>query len=102
MEAVLKDENIDCLFNVVWTGPSRGSIEEYIKIYRRLKEINEKTVATWIYGPRISLIQELTFSLEEIGFPVFKDLEMAIKALALASRYSLIKGADKDEEDFDT
>jgi len=102
MEAVLKDENIDCLFNVVWTGPSRGSIEEYIRIYRRLKEINEKTVATWIYGPRISLIQELTFSLEEIGFPVFKDLEMAIKALALASRYSLIKGADKDEEDFDT
>ncbi|MGQ9636940.1 MAG: acetate--CoA ligase family protein [Thermodesulfobacteriota bacterium] len=91
IEAILRDKNIDCLFNVIWTGPSEEFVEEYIKIYYRLREINEKTIATWVYGPRVSLVQKMTFHLEDLGFPVFKDLEMAIKALALASRYHLMK-----------
>lgn len=91
LRAVLKDENVDCLFNVIWTGPTQTFLEEYLRIYRQLKEINQKTVATWVYGPKVSLIQELTFGLEELGFPVFKDLEKAIKALGLASHYSLLK-----------
>lgn len=95
METVLKDKNIDCLFNVVWTGPTQPFAEEYIRIYRYLKEINQKTIATWIYGPRLSLIQELTLRFEEIGFPVFTDLEMAIKALGLTYRYSLSKRSEE-------
>lgn len=96
MEAVLKDENIDCLFNVIWTGPTRTFLEEYLRIYRKLKELNQKTIATWVYGPRVSLIQELAFRLEELSFPVFKDLEKAIKALGLAFHYSLLKRSEEE------
>ena len=95
VEAVLKDDRIDCVFNVVWTGPSEESVDEYLKIYRQLKEINEKPVATWVYGPRLPLIHEMTRRLEEIGFPVFEGLEMAIKALGMASRYAMGRKGEK-------
>lgn len=94
LKRVIKDPCIDSIFNVIWTGPSAQFIEDYLKIYRRLQG-NRKPIATWIYGPKVSYIHELTFQLEELGFPVFSDIEMAIKALWLATRYAKIKGEDQ-------
>jgi acyl-CoA synthetase (NDP forming) len=91
LNAVLEDENIDCLFNVLWTGPVEGLIEIYLGIYKELQKNSPKPIATWIYGPRSAVISSLSGGLEDLGFPVFSDLEMAVKALGMAYQYS-IKG----------
>jgi len=88
MRTVLADDNIDCLFNVIWTSPFEGFVEEYLKFYEGLQENYQKTIATWIYGPSIPLINEMSSRMEDLGFPVFSDLEMAIKALGIAYQYS--------------
>jgi hypothetical protein len=33
--------------------------------------------------------------MEDLGFPVFSDLEMAIKALGVASQYAKTKGGNR-------
>jgi acyl-CoA synthetase (NDP forming) len=88
LEAVMTDPGIDSIFNVVWAGPSGEFTEGYLKIYRELKGHGQKPIATWLYGPRLPLINELSCQLEDLGFPVFLDLEMAIKALGIASQYA--------------
>ncbi len=87
-KTVLSDDNIDCLFNVIWTSPFEEFVEEYLKFYGTLQGIYQKTIATWIYGPSIPLINEMSSRMEDLGFPVFSDLEMAIKALGIAYQYS--------------
>lgn len=88
LEAVMTDQGIDSIFNVIWAGPSGEFMEGYLKIYRELKGNGQKPIATWIYGPRVPLINEMACQLEDMGFPVFLDLEMAIKALGIASQYA--------------
>jgi acyl-CoA synthetase (NDP forming) len=87
-KTVLSDDNIDCLFNVIWTSPFEEFVEEYLKFYGTLQGKYQKTIATWIYGPSIPLINEMSSRMEDLGFPVFSDLEMAIKALGIAYQYS--------------
>jgi hypothetical protein len=82
------DDNIDCLFNVIWTSPFKEFVEEYLKFYEALKGNYQKTIATWIYGPSIPLVNEMSGRMEDLGFPIFSDLEMAIKALGSAYQYS--------------
>ncbi|MEW6375367.1 MAG: hypothetical protein AB1502_06210 [Thermodesulfobacteriota bacterium] len=98
LKAVLSDDHIDCLFNVLWAGPVEGLIENYVTFYKELKEVCRKPVATWIYGPRSPMINNLTYHLEDLGFPVFSDLEMAIKALGIAYRYGSGRKGKKDGE----
>lgn len=94
LKAVMTDPCIDSIFNVIWTGPSGEFIEEYLKIYRELKG-NQKPIASWVYGPRIPYLQEMSAQLEHLGFPVFSDIEMAIKALGVATQYARAKGGDR-------
>jgi acyl-CoA synthetase (NDP forming) len=91
LKTVLRDDNIDCLLNIIWTDPSGGLIEGYIKTYKELQERYQKPIATWIYGPRLPTIDDLTLRLEDLGFPVFSDFEMAIKALGFAWQYGIRK-----------
>jgi acyl-CoA synthetase (NDP forming) len=91
LKTVLRDDNIDCLLNIIWTDPSGGLIEGYIKTYKELQERYQKSIATWIYGPRLPTIDDLTLRLEDLGFPVFSDFEMAIKALGIAWQYAIRK-----------
>ncbi|MCX8118376.1 MAG: CoA-binding protein [Desulfobacterota bacterium] len=91
LKTVMADSSIDSVFNVLWTGPSGEFLEEYVRIYRELPGI-PKPVATWVYGPRTAPVQELTRELEDLGFPVFPEMEMAIKSLALAWQYAKRKG----------
>lgn len=94
LKTVANDPSIDLLFNVVWTGPSGEFIEDYVKIYEELRKL-PKPIATWIYGPTTAPLLEMTVLLEDLGFPVFPDLEMAIKALAMAYRYAKRKGGEE-------
>ncbi len=88
LRTVSADDNIDCLFNVIWTSPSQDFVEEYLKFYEALRGRYQKTIATWIYGPSLPLIHEMSGRMEDLGFPVFSDLEMGIKALGIAYQYS--------------
>jgi len=88
LKTVLADDQIDCLFNVIWTSPFEEFVEEYLKFYGTLQGNDQKTIATWIYGPSIPLIHEMSSRMEDLGFPVFSDLEIAIKALGIAYQYS--------------
>lgn len=92
VKTVLRDHRIDCLLNIIWVSPFKEFVEEYLNFYRALKEAHQKTIATWIYGPSIPLTHQLYKGLEDLGFPVFSDIEMAIKALGIAYQYSVKKG----------
>ena len=91
LPAVLQDDTIDCLFNVLWASPFRSFVDEYLEFYEKIKGTYQKTIATWIYGPNISLIKEISSRMEDLGFPVFSDLETAMKALGIAYQYSIWK-----------
>jgi len=88
LRTVLEEDHIDCVFNVIWTSPSQGFVEEYLKFYESLRGRCQKTIATWIYGPILPLVHEMSGRMEDLGFPVFLDLETAIKALGIACQYS--------------
>ncbi len=94
LKTVTVDPCIDSIFNVIWTGPSGEFMEEYLKIYRGLQG-NRKPIASWVYGPRVHYVNEMTCQLEDMGFPVFPEIEMAIKALGKASQYAKTKGGDR-------
>ena len=66
-------------------------IKAYVESYEQLKGHFQKPLVTWVGGPDSSIIAELTQRLEELGFPVFRDLETSIKALAMALRFTNIK-----------
>jgi acyl-CoA synthetase (NDP forming) len=95
LRTVLADDNIDCLFNVIWTSPFEEFVEEYLKFYGEWRGNHRKTIATWIYGPSVPLINKLSGRMEDLGYPVFSDLEMAIKALGIAYQYSKWKKGEK-------
>jgi acyl-CoA synthetase (NDP forming) len=95
LKTVLTDDNIDCLFNIIWTSPFKRFVEEYLKFYGEWQGNHQKTIATWIYGPSIPLVNEMSSRMEDLGFPVFSDLEMAIKALGIAYQYSKWKKGEE-------
>jgi len=91
LTSVINDENVDCLFNVVWADGNGRNTKAYVEGYEALKENNHKPVATWVYGPNINVRRDLKKSLERLGFPVFAEPEQCIKALGLAYRYSSLR-----------
>jgi len=95
LKTVVADDNIDCLLNVIWTSPFKEFVEESLKFYESLQGNYQKTIATWIYGPSVPLINEMSGRMEDLGFPVFSDVETAIKALGIAYQYSIRKKGEK-------
>ncbi len=91
LKTVLEDDTIDCLFNVIWTSPFESFVEEYLKLYEKIKGKYQRTIATWIYGPSIPLVQEMSSRMEDLGFPVFRDPETSMKALGIAYQYAIRK-----------
>jgi acyl-CoA synthetase (NDP forming) len=45
-------------------------------------------MAFWIYGPKLSIVEEASRQLEARGLPTYTELEVAVKALAAAAWYS--------------
>ena len=95
LKTVLADDNVDCLLNIIWTSPFKEFVEEYLRFYEKLRGNYQTTIATWIYGPSVSLINEMSGRMEDLGFPVFSDSETAIKALGIAYQYSIRKKGEK-------
>jgi len=95
LKTVLADDNVDCLLNIIWTSPFKEFVEEYLRFYEKLRGNYQTTIATWIYGPSVSLINEMPGRMEDLGFPVFSDVETAIKALGIAYQYSIRKKGEK-------
>ena len=91
LEAVMSDRNVDAVFSVLWANSTGNNIERYIEAYESLKGRFRKPLATWIYGPSTPMAVDLAARIEDTGFPVFKSLESAIKALGLAWRYAETK-----------
>jgi acetate---CoA ligase (ADP-forming) len=91
LTTVLEDDTIDCLFNVLWTSPFQSFVDEYLRFYGEIKGNFQKTIATWIYGPSIPLVHEMSSHMEDFGFPVFSDPETAMKALGIAYQYTIWK-----------
>jgi hypothetical protein len=49
-------------------------------------------IASWVYGPSLPLmplINDRISRLEDLGFSVFSNLEMGIKALGISSQYTI-------------
>ncbi len=85
--AVIADENVDCLFNILWVDNAGRLVEAYEKVYKRIKDMYRKPMVTWLYGPNIAYVGEMRQRMEELGFPVFPNPETAIRALGMALRY---------------
>ena len=91
MRAVMADENVDALFNVLWADSTGNTMNAFVKAYEELRGQYPKPLVSWIYGPDRWLVGEFTERLEGMGFPVFSDPECAVKAVGLAFRYAQMK-----------
>jgi len=91
LETVLRDKNVDALFNVVWADARGKNDKAYLEAYEAIKGLVSKPVVTWIYGPNPSNTRTLKERVENMGFPVFNDPEHCIKALGMAYRYAQIR-----------
>jgi len=92
LEGIMVDSNVDALLHIIWANASEYIIENYIKAYEGIMGRFTKPVATWIYGPDSCAVRETAFRLEHMGFPVFKQVETAVKALGLAFQYARNRG----------
>jgi acetate---CoA ligase (ADP-forming) len=97
--AVIDDENVDSLFNVIWADAKGNNTKAYVEGYEALKENLHKPVVTWVYGPNIAMTRDVAARLESLGFPVFSEPERCIKALGLAYRYANNKGGKNGKTD---
>jgi acyl-CoA synthetase (NDP forming) len=88
LQAVLKDENVDSLFNVLWADAGGNNTKAYLGTYEELKDSARKPIVTWIYGPDSAKVRDLTVRIEELGFPVFGEPERCVKALGLLFQYA--------------
>jgi len=90
--AVLDDQNVDCLFNILWVDPVGALIEAYETAFKRMKEVCRKPVVTWLYGPDRARVDEMRDRMERLGFPVFPDPETSIRALGMALTFKNLGG----------
>lgn len=86
LETVLADDNVDCVATTVWV-PTDVMVQGYIEMYEDLKRNITKPIAIWLYGPRLPLMMKLSHHLNALGFPVFTELEDAVKVLGIALKY---------------
>jgi len=91
LEAVLRDQNVDALFNVMWADARGKNQKAYIEAYEALKGIVPKPVVTWIYGPNPSAGRVLKEQVEALGYPVFDEPERCVKSLGMACQYAQLR-----------
>jgi acyl-CoA synthetase (NDP forming) len=95
LQAVLNDENVDSLFNILWADAGGNNTKAYINAYEELKGSASKPVVTWIYGPDPVKLRNLRDQIEGLGFPVFGEPERCIKALGLLFKYAIGRKKDR-------
>jgi len=85
--ALLGDANVDCAAIALYAGPI-GSITDTANIMDELRQRVSKPMAIWIYGPKLSMREDLALRLEAMGLPTYLELQTAVKALAVAAEYA--------------
>jgi len=88
--AVLDDPNVDCVTATLYASTG-AETPIYMDIFDRVMKNVTKPVSIWIYGTELAAIEELSRQVQGRGLPAYFDIELAIKALATAARYSRIK-----------
>ncbi len=88
IEALLNDENVDCLVSGCWT---HIPADFYIKALDEIKKPERKPITFWLYGPSIIETDRLRTELENHGYPAYIDIEDAVRVLGAMYRYSKIK-----------
>ncbi len=87
IEAVLEDDNVDCIAVSVYTGFD-ALIAPIARMFDSLKNNKSKPMAIWIYGMKLRVLDEMLRQLEERGLPTYLDFELAVKALGMSAAYS--------------
>jgi len=85
--SVMADENVDCLFTILWVDHGGSLVEAYEMVYKQLKSKYQKPLVTWLYGPNPRMVVELRQRLEELNFPVFHSPETSMRALGMALKF---------------
>lgn len=98
LRTILADDNVDSVLHILWANPGITLVEDYVNIYRELGTGCQKPIAIWLYGPKLPIIYDIAYNLEELGFPVFLDLEVAIKAIGVAYQYATWKKGKHQKE----
>jgi acyl-CoA synthetase (NDP forming) len=85
----LNDANVDCAAISVYAGFD-DIVAPIVEMFDHLKERITKPVAIWIYGMKLSAMDEMSRQLETRGFPTYFYLETAVKALGIAAAYTRV------------
>jgi acyl-CoA synthetase (NDP forming) len=86
---VLADPNVDCATVAFSTGQQLAPLFPLVLgMLDGAARGGGKPVNVWIYGTSLAAMQELACRLQERGLPSYLDLDIAIKALGAAARYS--------------
>jgi acetyltransferase len=89
---VLEDANVDLAFVAAYAG-FEGMIPPVVEMFSRLKRRTTKTLAVWIYGMKLPVIEEMSRQLEAQGLATYVDPETAVRALGAAAEYSGLRSA---------
>ncbi|VUT25512.1 MAG: CoA-binding protein [Candidatus Methanolliviera sp. GoM_oil] len=89
IEAMLNDENVDCIFCVIVGGFLSANL--YIQTLNDIEKPKDKPMTFWVYGPSSESNDQVCFELRNNGYPVYLDIETAVKALGAMYRYKTIK-----------
>ena len=92
--AVLLEDHMDYLLNVIWTSPFEEFVEGFPNFYEALTGGDQKTIAPWLCGPSSLPIYDMACRLEDCGFTVFSNIETVIKAIEIAYQYSMHKNGE--------
>ena len=95
IEAILEDENVDCLAMACPWGV-RGKITD---VFGPIAKRNSKTIVVWVAGPSLAIAEEMNRDFEAIGLPTYLDGDSAIKALSVAVKYSRIQAGFSEAKD---
>jgi acyl-CoA synthetase (NDP forming) len=83
----LNDANVDCAAISVYAGFD-DIVAPIVEMFDNLKGRITKPIAIWIYGMKLSAMDEMSRQLEMRGLPTYFCLETAVKALGIAAAYA--------------
>ena len=92
MVAVLDDANVDCAVIAMYAG-LEDFIEPIVGMLDQVSRRIPKPVTMWVYGMKLSAVEEASHQLEARGLPAYFDFETAVKALGVAAAYSKVKSS---------
>jgi acyl-CoA synthetase (NDP forming) len=84
IEAILNDRNVDCLLVV-------GYIFS-IPLLSEIRNSENKPIVFWAYGPNSRGLDEFQINFENDGYPVFRNLRTAVRALGAMYQYANNRG----------